>query len=384
MTNILHLAQDLIRLPSITPYDGGCLEYIEVYLKPLGFRCHRFDVQGTCNLYAKLDRGGKNYCFAGHTDVVPVIDESRWAYHPFRAEIHDGILYGRGAVDMKGAIAAYLAALPALFKSCPNDSFSLLLTSDEEGEATYGTQIVIEWLKEKKERVDVCLVGEPTSVHFVGDTLKTGRRGSLNGIITIRGLAGHVAYPHLARNPIPSMLTFLQAIQEPLDKGIGRFGPSHLEITTIDVGNQTTNIIPDMITARFNARFSPLHTGSSLREMLEKKVKQLSHPYELQIKVSGEAFEGCSDSMGELYAQRISNVIGRCVALSVSGGTSDARFIKDLCPVMEMGLKHDQAHKINEHVKTSDLALLQKIYETVFIPSDTALGLVHGDGLRNE
>ncbi len=365
-SSVLLLAQTLIRFPSITPHDHGCLDFIEAYLAPLGFISHRLDKQGTSNLYAKCDRGGKNYCFAGHTDVVPPIDNALWTYPPFAAEVHHNILYGRGAVDMKGGIAAYLAALPVLLKKHPDESFSLLLTSDEEGDATYGTPVVLEWLRAHNETIDICLVGEPTARTSIGDTIKIGARGSLNALLKVKGVAGHVAYQNLAKNPIPSLLTFLQTLQEPLDQGTDIFEKSTLQITSIDVGNATTNLIPDNVTARFNVRFNPHHTGESLEHYFKHRASNLLEDYELHMITTGEAFEGCKTHIAASYAKKIDHLTGKNVELSTHGGTSDARFIKDICPVFELGLRTDQAHKINEHVSIEDLETLQKIYETIF------------------
>jgi len=364
--NVVSIAQRLIQLPSLTPYDKGCLEYVTSLLTPLGFECHRLDRGNTSNLYAKLDRGGKNICFAGHTDVVPVIDEKAWDSPPFAGHVNNGKLYGRGAVDMKGAIAAYIAAVPEIIKKHPQHSFSFLLTSDEEGDGYDGTVYALEELAKKKEKIDLCLVGEPTSVNELGDTLLIGRRGSLNGVITINGCAGHVAYPQNAQNPIPPMLEFLKSILSPLDQGHGLFEPSNLEITSIDVGNPTCNIIPPSIQARFNIRFNPSYTKTALEEWLYEKVESLTLHYDLSMKVSGEAFMGMTEEQAAPLRQQIEEITGKKVTLSTRGGISDARFIKNVCPVFELGLKDTMAHQIDEYTSLADLEELTRIYASLF------------------
>lgn len=373
----VHLLQQLIRCPSLTPQDAGCLDIIEGYLKPLGFICHRLkfgegDLQ-TENLYARFGEKSPNFCFAGHTDVVPVGDLKAWSVDPFKGDIKDGFLYGRGAVDMKGAIAAFIAAsYDVIQKDNPSYSISLLLTSDEEGSAIYGTKKVIEWLKNKGESIDVCLVGEPTNPKTLGEKIKIGRRGSLNATISIQGKQGHVAYPQFSMNPIPPLLDYLgQLIKEPLDYGTDSFIASHLEITTVDVGNKVTNIIPCMAKAQFNIRFNPLHTGQSLKQYLQNLKDQIARKFltalqwSLDIDISGEAFINHHKGLHDLMCEAIKSVTGFIPELDTSGGTSDARFLKDICSVIEFGLISDQAHQVDEHVSIKDLKTLKEIYACV-------------------
>lgn len=348
----------LIQCPSITPNDAGCLEIIERYLRPFNFSVERFDQGGTSNAYVKLSRVPINLCFAGHTDVVPTIGDNLWRYPPFQGVNQEGHIYGRGAVDMKGAIAAFLSIVPRLIQETEY-SLSLLFTSDEEGEALHGTQIVVKELLYRKERIDLCVVGEPTSEILVGDTLKWGRRGSLSGRALCKGVGGHVAYPQKAKNPIPFMLSFLQKLHEKkLDDGCEGFDPSNLEITSVDVGNGVTNIIPETVNARFNIRFNPHHRDQSLRSWIEDAARESD--VDVEFFPSSQPFYG----MTAESAHAISTCLG--IPLSTSGGTSDARFIKDLCPVIELGLKNETAHHIDEYVSVQDLHTLSELYFRLF------------------
>jgi succinyl-diaminopimelate desuccinylase len=376
----IFLLQELIKLPSVTPKDAGCLDLIESYLKPLGFMCHRLpfgrdDPQATDNLYARWGTSGHNFCFAGHTDVVPTGDLNRWSVGPFGAEIKNDCVYGRGAVDMKGSIAAFVAAVAEVItKYSPKHSFSLLLTSDEEGPATFGTKKVIEWLKAKGEVIDSCIVGEPTNPKTLGEMVKIGRRGSLNAKITLQGKQGHVAYPHFALNPIPALLAYLtDLLRETLDQGTDFFMASNLEVTSIDVSNLATNIIPEQATAQLNIRFNSLHTGRSLIEFLESKMEKirLTHhkglKWSLETTISGESFITKDVKLQNMITQSIQAVTGLTPKLDTSGGTSDARFLKDICPVIEFGLISDQAHQIDEHVSIKDMVNLTSIYREILV-----------------
>ena len=376
--DVLHLTQELIRCPSVTPNDAGCLDIIEGYLKPLGFVCHRLpfgkgDPKATDNLYARWGNSGPNFCFTGHTDVVPVGDADRWSVDPFGAEIKEGRLYGRGTVDMKGAIAAFISAVTDVIQNHqPTHSFSLLLTSDEEGPATFGTKKVIEWLKNRGEIIDACLVGEPTNPQVFGEMVKIGRRGSLNTKVTVVGKQGHVAYPHFALNPIPALLGYLrQLLEKPLDQGNDHFMASNLEVTSIDVGNPVTNVIPNQATARFNIRFNSLHTGQSLVDHLEtvkETVKQSYSPdlqWTLEPNISGESFISNHQGLQQSVVRAIQAVTGLTTKLDTTGGTSDARFLKDICPVIEFGLISDQAHQIDEYLSIDDLISLTAVYKHI-------------------
>ncbi|WP_142849096.1 succinyl-diaminopimelate desuccinylase [Telmatospirillum sp. J64-1] len=370
LTDPLDLARALIRCPSVTPEDGGALDVLEASLTRLGFTCHRLDFsqEGTPdvrNLYARLGEDGPNFCFAGHTDVVPV--GQGWTTDPFAGEVIDGHLYGRGAADMKGAIAAFVAALARhLETGRPIGSVSLLITGDEEGPAINGTKKMLQWLEERGERIDLCVVGEPTNPRRLGEMMKIGRRGSLNGRLTVYGSQGHVAYPHLADNPIPRLIAMLTALTaEPLDQGTAHFQPSTLTLTTVDVGNPATNVIPAQAHAGFNIRFNDLHSGASLEDWLRQKLETVGGDYELKVSVSGEAFLTPPGPLSDAVARAVQAVLGVSPEPSTSGGTSDARFIKDYCPVVEFGLVGQTMHKADERVAVADLEALAEIYRLV-------------------
>jgi succinyl-diaminopimelate desuccinylase len=368
------LARDLIRCPSVTPEDAGALDVLQRALEGLGFACHRlpFEAPGTAridNLYARRGEGAPNFCFAGHTDVVPPGDTGEWSVDPFAAEVRDGWLIGRGAADMKAAVACMVAAAGD-FLERRGDAFggavSFLITGDEEGPAVNGTVRMLDWLRERGERLDACLVGEPTSVDRVGDTAKIGRRGSLNGVLFVRGAQGHTAYPHLADNPIPRLLRMLAAItDEPLDDGSEHFQPSTLEITTVDVGNPATNVIPGKARAAFNVRFNDRHDAADVERWLRRHLDAVGGDYQLEIAVSGESFLTPPGPLTDVIVAAAEQATGMTPDLSTSGGTSDARFIKDLCPVAELGMTNATAHKTDERVALDDLAVLTAVYRGV-------------------
>ncbi|MSP83472.1 MAG: succinyl-diaminopimelate desuccinylase [Alphaproteobacteria bacterium] len=370
----LPLAIELIRCASVTPADGGSLAVAEAALARLGFICHRltFSDAGTAdvaNLYARLGEGGRNFCFAGHTDVVPVGDTRAWTVDPFGAEVRDGVLYGRGACDMKGAIACFIAAAERFLATRGGrfkGSISLLLTGDEEGPAVNGTVKVLGWLKERRERLDAALVGEPTAVAQVGDMIKIGRRGSLSGRLTVRGTQGHSAYPQLADNPLPRLVrTLARMADTQLDDGTAEFQPSTLALTTIDVDNPATNVIPAKGSAAFNIRFNDRHTGASLERWLKTICAEHAGDHDLDIRVSGEAFLTRRGALSDLLSEAVARATGRNAELSTTGGTSDARFIKDHCPVAELGLVGQSMHKIDERVSVRDLETLTAVYGAV-------------------
>ena len=365
----LALARALIRCESVTPADGGALDVLQKALQTLGFTCHRlpFEEPGTArvdNLYARRGEGRPNFCFAGHTDVVPTGDRAGWTREPFAARVDDGVLYGRGASDMKGAIAAFVAAVARLGTAGTGPgSISLLITGDEEGPAVNGTRKVLDWLGERGETLDVCLVGEPTNPDEVGEMVKIGRRGSLNGTLRVTGRQGHVAYPALADNPLPRLVTLLDSLLAlELDQGTDHFQPSRLELTSIDVGNEATNVIPGAAAARFNVRFNDRHTGASLERTLRSCLDATGEPYELATEVSGEAFVTPPGPLSTIIADSVADVTGMTPTLSTTGGTSDARFIKDHCPVAEFGLIGRTMHRTDECVPVESIERLADIY----------------------
>ena len=365
----LSLARALIRCESVTPADGGALDVLQAALETLGFACHRlpFEEPGTArvdNLYARRGAGAPNFCFAGHTDVVPTGDRAGWTREPFTAEIEDGVLYGRGASDMKGAIAAFVAAVARFgIAGASTGSISLLITGDEEGPAVNGTRKVLDWLAHRGESLDVCLVGEPTNPDELGEMVKIGRRGSLNGTLRIEGRQGHVAYPALADNPLPRLVALLDALLAlELDQGTDHFQPSRLELTTIDVGNAATNVIPGSAAARFNVRFNDRHTGASLERTIRACLDGTCEPYALATEVSGEAFVTPPGPFSTIIADAVAAVTGMTPTLSTTGGTSDARFIKDYCPVAEFGLIGRTMHRTDECVPVQAIESLADIY----------------------
>ncbi len=372
------LSQELIRRPSITPVDAGVMDVLQAALNRLGFAIHRlpFSEAGTAdvdNLYARFGTRAPNFCFAGHLDVVPPGDVIAWASDPFTPRIANGVLYGRGAADMKSAIAAFVVAAQRIIaKHGANlpGSISMLITGDEEGPAINGTRKMLGWLNANNERLDHCLVGEPTSSHQLGDMIKIGRRGSINVILTFYGTQGHVAYPQRADNPAPRLLETLRRLKAaPLDSGNEHFQPSNLEVTSIDTGNMATNVIPASMIARFNIRFNDQHSGQSLitwiTQHCEAVKAAMGGDYRLEAAISGEAFLTPPGAFSTLVADAVSRVTGLRPELSTSGGTSDARFIKDHCPVVEFGLVGLTQHMIDEQVAVADVAALTDIYEAV-------------------
>lgn len=370
------LAAALIRCPSVTPADCGALDVLERALTGLGFAATRlpFSSAGPTidNLYARFGTGAPHFCFAGHSDVVPVGDARGWTVEPFGAEIVDNYLYGRGATDMKGALAAFVAAVSRFLERRGNafaGSISLLITGDEEGPALDGTVKMLDWLARKGEIPDHALVGEPTSRVRLGDMVKVGRRGSLTGRLTVRGVQGHVAYPHLADNPIPCLIEMLSRIDgEELDEGTEDFEPSNLEITAIDVGNPAANVIPGEARATFNIRFNDRHTGRSLEQWLRATFDRIvddPDTYSLDAQVSGEAFLTSPGRFTDIVVDAIAQTTGLIPELSTGGGTSDARFIKDFCPVLEFGLPGLTMHKVNERVALADLSALTETYAAI-------------------
>ena len=370
----IDLARRLIRCPSVTPEEGGALDLLQDVLEGFGFRCRRlvFSEAGTPdvdNLYARLGVAGPNFCYAGHTDVVPPGDPGKWRHDPFAAELQDGWLYGRGAVDMKGAIAAYLGAVSRFLEARGPDfggSLSLLITGDEEGPAVNGTRKVLDALAQDGETLDACLVGEPTSNQRLADMVKIGRRGALNARLTVTGVQGHSAYAHLADNPVHRLVEMLARLTgEPLDQGSEHFPPTSLQVTTVDVGNPATNVIPAEATAGFDVRFSDRQTSQSVERWVRDRLEAVGGDYRLAVRVSGESFLTPPGPLSELIERAVVNVTGAPPELGTSGGTSDARFLKDYAPVAELGLLNATAHKVDERVSLEDLDALGRIYQAV-------------------
>ena len=372
------LARDLLRCPSVTPADGGALGVIENVLKPVGFDVHRvtFAEPGTApveNLYARIGGGRPHLVFAGHTDVVPPGEQAKWTHPPFAGEIADGTLYGRGAVDMKGAVACALAAALdhlAARGGKPKGSISFLITGDEESIAVNGTVKLLKWAAERGEAFDHCILGEPSNVATLGDTIKVGRRGSLNGTLVITGKQGHVAYPERADNPVRGLVTLMSALMAtPLDQGSARFGPSNLEFTSIDIGNPVVNLIPGEARARFNIRFNDHHSLASLKMLLEKHAADAAAArihWRIDWEPSNaDSFVADPGPFIDLVSSAIRDVTGNEPKLSTTGGTSDARFIKDYCPVLEFGLVGQTMHQVDERTPVADLTTLTTVYRAI-------------------
>ena len=370
----IELGRALIQCESVTPADGGALGVLKSALEGIGFTCQlkTFSEGSTAditNLYARIGSGAPHFCFAGHTDTVPVGDPDSWSADPFGAEIKDGMLYGRGAADMKAAIACFAAAAGAYLAGqggAFDGSISFLITGDEEGPAVNGTKKLLEWTAGEGITFDACLVGEPTNPEALGDMIKIGRRGSLNGKLTVNGTAGHTAYPHLADNPVHRLVEMLgELTDEPPDGGTDHFQPSSLQISTFDVGNPATNVIPGKAVAGFNVRFNDLHDAAGIEAWVRERLDKVGGDYDLAIHVSGEAFLTPPGRFSEIIAGAVERVTGRKPELSTSGGTSDARFIKDYCAVAEFGLVGQTMHKADERVAIDDLVSLTGIYGAI-------------------
>jgi succinyl-diaminopimelate desuccinylase len=364
------LTQDLIRRPSVTPADAGAMDVLQAALEAIGFRCRRMKFGEIENLYARRGETGPNLCFAGHTDVVPVGDAAAWRRQPFEAEVVDGVLFGRGAVDMKGAIAAFAGACAAVDPAKVAGSLSFLITGDEEGDADDGTVRMVEALRAEGERIDHCVLGEPSSAADLGDQMKIGRRGSLNAWISVEGKQGHVAYPRLAANPVPPLIRLLDRLQSRvLDEGYPRFQPSNLEVTTIDVGNPATNVIPAKASARLNIRFNPHHDGAGLAAWLEAECAEADAAFGgrvlLRTRLTGDSFITEPGDFVEVCVGAVREVMGRDPELCTTGGISDARFIRSLCPVVELGLVNATMHAVDERAPVSEIQALTRVYQRV-------------------
>lgn len=365
------LTQALIRRPSVTPADAGAMDIVQGAVEALGFTCRRMRFGEVENLYARIGEAAPNLCFAGHTDVVPVGDEAAWSRGPFEAELADGAIHGRGAVDMKSAVAAFIcAAAGALSRGKPKGSISLLITGDEEGLAEHGTKAVVAALTAEGETIDHCLVGEPTSYATFGDMIKNGRRGSISAKITVHGVQGHVAYPHRAANPLPVLIRLLAALQaQVLDKGYPGFPASNLEVTTIDVGNTAGNVIPARATAALNIRFNPAHTGATLAVWLDAEARRAADGFAGQVEmtttIGGEPFLTPPGAFTGIVSNAVRAVTGVTPELSTTGGTSDARFIRRMCEVVEFGLVGASMHAVDESAPTAQIKALAAVYERV-------------------
>ena len=369
--NAVDLTSKLIRCESITPNSAGAIELLISYLEPLGFKCKKINfgegIEKVENLYARFGTKGPNICFAGHVDVVPTGDIKKWSMDPFGGEIKQGKIWGRGAADMKSGIAAFLSSV-SNFLSKEKDfekigSISFLITSDEEGKAINGTKKVVEWLEEKEEKITACIVGEPTNVSEMGDTIKVGRRGSFTGFLKVRGVQGHVGYPHLADNPINSLVKMLEPfVKIYLDEGTENFQPSSVMITSIDVNNNASNVIPGEVSATFNIRFNNLHTINSLKAMLKNQFNKITQNYEFNYYCNAEPFLTNDEFLKSTIEKAIKSVVKINPKQSTSGGTSDARFISKICPVVEFGLVGKTMHKVDENVDVDDIKKLVSIY----------------------
>jgi succinyl-diaminopimelate desuccinylase len=368
----VQLAQRLVRCPSVTPIEGGALDLLQDEFTKLGFDCTRLsfgaEEKQIDNLFARRGKGGRHFAFAGHTDVVPIGDAAQWQYDPFGGTLVDGKLYGRGTADMKGGIAAFVAAVSALDGADNAGSISFIITGDEEGDADFGTVKMVEWLQENDQVPDVCIVGEPTNPSRLGDVIKNGRRGSLSCQLRVDGVQGHVAYPHLADNPITRLIAMLAPVNgTALDGGNDYFDPSAANVTSIDTGNEAGNIIPASVSAKFNIRFNTEHNSDDLIGWLEEHFNGVGGEWTATWRASAQPFVTPAGSFTQLMQAAIESVTGQKPILSTSGGTSDARFITNICPVAEFGLVGQTMHQIDEHVDAADIDQLAKIYYEMLV-----------------
>jgi len=368
----VRLTRDLVRCESVTPAEGGALALLEDQLTALGFTCRRltFSAEGTPdveNLYARIGSGRPNLCFAGHTDVVPPGNAADWAVPPFSGEIRDGKLFGRGSSDMKSGVACFAAAAARFLEKRGRDfggSISFLITGDEEGPAVNGTVKVLDWMADEGETIDACIVGEPTNPDYLGQMMKIGRRGSFTGYLTVYGTQGHSAYPHLADNPVHRLVKMLEPLTAGvLDEGTEHFQPSTVAIVTVDTGNPASNVIPAKTSATFNARFNDLHTAESLEAKFREIFDAVGGRYDFRVECTSNAFVTEPGPLSDAVAAAVKEVTGKDPELSTSGGTSDARFIRKYCPVVEFGIVGQTMHKTDEHVTVSDIEALTDIYE---------------------
>lgn len=381
----VELTKKLISFKSITPKDDGAIEHIAAILKKSGFECEILEFGDKVkNLYAKYINGVPNLCFAGHVDVVPPGELKDWISDPFKPEVRDGMLYGRGAADMKGGVAAFIAAIvdSVAGKFRFSGSISALITSAEESTEEHGTKAVLEWMKSKQKKIDFCIVGEPTSSEKLGDTIKIGRRGSATFKLICHGKQGHVAYPDLADNPIYKMVSILSKIKDTtFDTGNKYFQPSHCEITTIDVGNNTSNLIPGSIAAGFNVRYNNTQTPDVLYKMIDAICANVTNDYKLSMQSSRDVFLSITDRNTDIMLDAINKITGIDAVLSTNGGTSDAAFIKDICPVIEFGMINKTAHQVNECVSIDDIHKLTAIYKefikNYFYPTNKILNQIN-------
>ncbi|MEO3414357.1 succinyl-diaminopimelate desuccinylase [Roseovarius sp. CAU 1744] len=367
------LTADLVRCPSVTPEEGGALVLLEGLLSDAGFACTRVDRGGIPNLFARWGTKGaaRTFGFNGHTDVVPLGDAAAWSVPPFGAEIKDGHLWGRGATDMKSGVAAFAAAAVDFVRQTPPDGAVILaITGDEEGDAEHGTTALLDWMAEQGEAMDVCLVGEPTCPDTMGEMIKIGRRGSLSAWFTITGQQGHSAYPHRACNPLPAMARLMDRLSaHVLDEGTEHFDPSTLAVVTIDTGNPATNVIPALCRSTVNIRFNDAHTGAGLSAWLQGELDKVAGEFgvrgEMKVKISGESFLTPPGALSDLVAAAVEAETGIAPALSTTGGTSDARFVKDHCPVVEFGLVGQTMHQVDERVAVDQIVQLKAIYSRI-------------------
>ncbi|NVO57682.1 succinyl-diaminopimelate desuccinylase [Rhodobacteraceae bacterium B1Z28] len=373
MTDPVQLTADLIRCPSVTPEEGGALVLLEALLSDAGFECTRVDRGGVSNLFARWGPKGhaRSFGFNGHTDVVPIGDEAAWTMPPFGAEMRDGVMYGRGTTDMKSGVAAFAAAAIDLVHDTPPDGAIILtITGDEEGDALDGTTALLDYMAETEERMSVCLVGEPTCPNHMGEMMKIGRRGSMTAWFTVTGVQGHSAYPHRAKNPLPAMARLMDRLaSHELDQGTAHFDASTLAVVTIDTGNTATNVIPAQCSGAVNIRFNDLHSGASLSEWLQSEANQVAETYgveiDTKIKISGESFLTPPGPLSELVAKAVKAETGIQPDMSTTGGTSDARFVKNHCPVVEFGLVGRTMHQVDECVEVVHIEQLKAIYTRI-------------------
>ena len=367
------LTAQLVRCPSVTPAEGGALVLLEELLSASGFDCTRVDRGGISNLYARWGRKGANrtFGFNGHTDVVPLGNRDDWTVDPFGAEIKDGFMYGRGTTDMKSGVAAFVAAAIDFVKQTPPDgAIAIAITGDEEGDADDGTVALLDWMDQQGESMSVCLVGEPTCPNEMGEMMKIGRRGSLTAWFTVTGVQGHSAYPHRANNPIPALARLVDRMSShELDSGTDHFDPSTLAFVTVDTGNPATNVIPAQTRAAVNIRYNDLHTGESLTSWMQSEVDKIAEEFgvkvDMRVKISGESFVTPPGELSDLVSKSVQAVTGKIPELSTSGGTSDARFVKNHCPVVEFGLVGKTMHQVDERVAVDQIGQLKSIYTRI-------------------